>query len=41
VTGSLMIIVYGIFRQDWVLVIGQVGIYASFRNIIIGRKNLK
>jgi lipid-A-disaccharide synthase-like uncharacterized protein len=41
VTGSLMIIIYGIFRQDWVLVIGQVGIYASFRNIIIGRKNLK
>lgn len=37
VTGSLMIICYGIFRQDWVLVIGQVGIYASFRNIVIGR----
>lgn len=38
VTGSLMIIVYGIYRQDWIIVLGQVGIYASFRNIVIGRR---
>lgn len=33
--GSLMIIVYGIIRHDWVLVLGQIGIVASIRNIII------
>lgn len=36
VTGSLLIISYGLFRHDWILVIGQVGIVASFRNIVIG-----
>lgn len=35
VTGSLMIIIYGIIRHDWVLVIGQFGIFASIRNIMI------
>lgn len=36
--GSLMIIVYGIYRQDIVLIIGQVGIIATIRNIMIGKK---
>lgn len=35
VTGALMIIVYGLIRHDWVLVIGQFGIFASIRNIWI------
>lgn len=35
VTGSLLIIIYGIIRHDWVLVLGQFGIIASIRNIII------
>lgn len=35
VIGSLMIIVYGLIRHDWVLVVGQVGIVASVRNIMI------
>ena len=35
VLGSLMIIVYGLIRHDWVLVAGQVGIVASVRNIMI------
>ncbi len=35
VVGSLMIIVYGLIRHDWVLVAGQVGIVASVRNIMI------
>lgn len=35
VTGSLVIIVYGVIRHDWVLVAGQVGIVASVRNIMI------
>lgn len=38
VTGSLMIIVYGLIRHDWVLVIGQFGIIASVRNIMIALK---
>lgn len=38
VTGSLMIIVYGFIRHDWVLVIGQFGIIASVRNIMIALK---
>ena len=33
--GSLMIIIYGIIRHDWVLVVGQIGIVASIRNIVI------
>lgn len=36
--GSLMIIVYGIYRLDWILIIGQVGIVASIRNIVIGNR---
>lgn len=36
VCGSLMIIIYGIFRKDIILIIGQFGIVASIRNIIIG-----
>ena len=35
VTGSRMIIVYGVIRHDWVLVAGQVGVVASVRNIMI------
>ena len=35
VLGSLMIIIYGLIRHDWVLVVGQVGIVASVRNIMI------
>ena len=35
VAGSLMIIIYGLIRHDWVLVAGQVGIVASVRNIMI------
>ena len=35
VAGSLMIIVYGLIRHDWVLVAGQIGIVASVRNIMI------
>ena len=36
--GSLMIIVYGIYRLDWILIIGQIGIVASIRNIVIGNR---
>jgi len=35
VAGSLMIIIYGLIRHDWVLVAGQIGIVASVRNIMI------
>ena len=35
VIGSLMIIVYGMIRHDWVLVIGQFAIIFSIRNIMI------
>ncbi len=35
VAGALMIIVYGVIRHDWVLVIGQFGIVFSIRNIMI------
>ncbi len=35
VAGSLMIIIYGLIRHDWVLVIGQFGIVPSLRNIMI------
>lgn len=38
VIGSLMIITYGIIRHDWVLVLGQFGIIASIRNIMISLK---
>ena len=35
VVGSLMIIVYGLIRHDWVLVIGQFAIVFSVRNIML------
>ena len=35
VVGALMIIIYGVIRHDWVLVIGQFGIVFSIRNIMI------
>lgn len=35
VVGALMIIVYGLIRHDWVLVIGQFGIVASIRNVVL------
>ena len=35
VTGSLMIIIYGIIRHDWVLAIGQVSIFFSIRNLML------
>lgn len=38
VIGSLMIIIYGAIRHDWVLIIGQVGIIPSIRNIMIALK---
>lgn len=44
VIGSLMIIAYGIIRHDWVLVLGQIGIFISMRNIMIyfeSQKRLK
>ncbi len=36
--GSIMIIIYGIYRLDWILIIGQLGIVATIRNIVIGNK---
>lgn len=41
IIGSLLIIIYGIIRHDWVLVLGQFGIIASVRNIMIGLSNKK
>ena len=38
VIGSLMIIIYGAIRHDWVLILGQFGIVASIRNIMIALK---
>lgn len=38
VVGSFMIILYGIYRTDIILILGQFGIVASFRNIIIGNR---
>lgn len=35
VTGSLMIITYGIIRHDWVLAIGQFSIFFSIRNLML------
>ena len=35
VVGSMMIIVYGAIRHDWVLVIGQFAVFFSIRNIMI------
>ena len=38
VIGSIMIITYGAIRHDWVLIIGQLGIIVSIRNIMIALK---
>ncbi len=38
VIGSVMIIVYGLIRLDWVLVIGQFAVVFSIRNIILSLK---
>ena len=38
VIGSLMIITYGAIRHDWVLILGQLGIFVSIRNIMIALK---
>ena len=38
VIGSIMIITYGAIRHDWVLIIGQLGIFVSIRNIMIALK---
>ena len=35
VIGSVMIITYGAIRHDWVLILGQLGIIVSIRNIMI------
>lgn len=35
VTGSVMIITYGIIRHDWVLAIGQFSIFFSIRNLML------
>lgn len=35
VAGSVMIIIYGLIRHDWVLVIGQFSILFSIRNLMI------
>ena len=41
-TGSAMIVTYGIIRRDPVLILGQaVGFIAYFRNILIGLQTLK
>lgn len=38
--GSVLLIIYGMIRHDWVLIAGQVGIIPTVRNIMIGlRKN--
>ena len=36
--GSCLIIAYGIIRHDWVLILGQFGIIATVRNIMIALK---
>jgi lipid-A-disaccharide synthase-like uncharacterized protein len=38
VIGSVMIITYGAIRHDWVLIVGQLGIIVSIRNIMIALK---
>ena len=35
VVGSTMIIIYGLIRHDWVLVLGQFSIFFSARNLMI------
>lgn len=39
--GSTLIIIYGMIRHDWVLVLGQFGIIASIRNIMIAMSDKK
>ena len=41
IAGSVMLIVYGLIRHDWVLVAGQVSIVPSIRNVMIGLKQKK
>lgn len=42
IIGSLLILVYGIRRSDWVLILGQsAGIFIYARNYIIGRRLTK
>lgn len=41
VAGSLMIIIYGLIRNDWVLVLGQFSIVFSIRNIMIHYSSLR
>ena len=41
VTGSAMIIAYGIIRHDWVLAIGQFSIFFSIRNLMISLASAK
>ena len=38
--GSLMILIYSIYRTDYVLFVGQLGIIATVRNIIIGTRKI-
>lgn len=38
VAGSVLIIIYALIRHDWVLLLGQFGIVASVRNIMIALK---
>lgn len=35
VAGSVMIIIYGLIRHDWVLVIGQFSLFFSIRNLML------
>ena len=41
VTGSVLIIIYGLIRHDWVLAVGQFSIVFSIRNIMISVSSMK
>jgi lipid-A-disaccharide synthase-like uncharacterized protein len=41
VTGSVMIITYGIIRHDWVLAVGQFSILFSIRNLMLSVSSAK
>ena len=41
VAGSVMIIIYGLIRHDWVLAIGQFSIFFSIRNLMICLSSMK
>ena len=41
VTGSVMIITYGIIRHDWVLAVGQFSILFSIRNLMLSISSAK